>query len=54
MAADHLMGAVSQIICDVAGRDVAFSNQDLTDEQLREIRARVDTLITMNLRGNER
>lgn len=49
MKADHLMGALSLIICDVAGRDVAFSETPLTPEQLRGIRERIDTMISMNL-----
>lgn len=51
LKADHLMGAISLIICDVCGRDVAFSDQALTDEQLRAIRERIDTLVALNLYG---
>jgi hypothetical protein len=50
VTADILMGNLSLIICDVAGREVAFSNQELTDEQLRAVRERIDTLVSMNLK----
>ena len=53
MTGDRLFAAISAAIVDVVGKDVAFSNQELTDEQLRAVRERVDTLITLNLQGEK-
>lgn len=53
MKADRLLGEVSRILVDVCGRDVAFSDKDLTNEQLRLVRERVDTLIALNLSKKE-
>jgi hypothetical protein len=47
------MGAISLIICDVCGRDVAFSEIPLTNDQLRDIRERVDTMVSMNLKPHD-
>jgi hypothetical protein len=47
MKADHLMGAISLVICDVCGRDVAFSDTPLTKEQLEAILDRLNTLFSM-------
>jgi hypothetical protein len=47
------MGAISLIICDVCGRDVAFSETPLTNDQLKEIQNRLQTLIAMNLQGEK-
>ena len=53
MKADRFLGEVSRILVDVCGRDVAFSETPLTDEQLRAVRERVDTLVTLNLSKKE-
>jgi len=50
MKADELMGALSLIICDVAGRDRAFSNEPLSNKELLAIRERINTLVALNLR----
>jgi hypothetical protein len=53
MKADALFGGISMIVVDVVGRDVAFTETSLTAEQLRTIRERIDTMISMNLPLNE-
>jgi hypothetical protein len=50
MKADRLLGEVSRILVDVAGRDVAFSDKPLSNKELLEVRERINTLIAMNLR----
>jgi hypothetical protein len=48
MKADRFLGEVSRILVDVAGRDVAFSEQNLTNEQLAAVGERIQTLVAFN------
>lgn len=54
MSADTLFAAITHAVIDVAGRERAFSSEQLTNEELREIRDRVSTLISMNLKPKEK
>jgi hypothetical protein len=49
MKADRFLGEVSRILVDVCGRDVAFSETPLTEEQLRAVREMVEKLVEDSL-----